>query len=262
MATVMGLEHLTLIGLAPPEFVNVAASAGFAAVGLRISPAAAGEEPWPMSPRSPMLAETVQRCIGAGVEVLDVEAIRLGPRPADCEPFLESAATLGARYLNAICEDPDLGRLSDHFGELVRLAEPYGVRPVIEFMAYRSVHTLADAVAIATRSGGGGILVDALHVWRCGVDLGQLAHVDPGLVAYLQLCDAPRSPPPDAVREARAGRLLPGQGELPLCDLLASVPDTIPVAVEAPHPASQLSLAEFAVRARRALESVLAKEQS
>jgi hypothetical protein len=36
------------------------------------------------------------------------------------------------------------------------------------------------------------------------------------------------------VREARAGRLLPGEGELPLGELLAALPDGIPVAVEAP----------------------------
>jgi sugar phosphate isomerase/epimerase len=262
MVRVKGLEHLTLLGLAPPEFVGIAAGAGFGAVGLRISPATAGEEPWPMRPGSPMLAQTVRRCARAQVEVLDVEAIRLGPEPADSEPVLEAAAELGARYVNAVCEDPDLERLSDRFGELVRSAKPYGVRPVIEFMAHRSVRTLADAVMIATRSDGGGILIDALHVWRCGVDLSELAGLAPGLVAYLQVCDAPLVAPPDPVAEARTGRLLPGAGELPLGDLLAAVPGTVPVAVEAPHPAGRIDPAAFAARARRALDSVLRKEQS
>jgi hypothetical protein len=152
MDRAQGLEHLTLLGLEPPEFVSVAAAAGFGAVGLRISPAAPGEEPWPMLPGSPMLAETVRRCAQAGVQVLD-EAIRLGPEPDGWEPVLQAAAELGARYVNAVCEDPDLERLSDHFGELVRAARPFGVRPVIEFMTYRSVRTLADAVAIAALGG-------------------------------------------------------------------------------------------------------------
>jgi hypothetical protein len=76
MTGVTGLEHLTLLGLAPPEFVGVAAGAGFGAVGLRVSPATPGEEPWPMRPGSPMLAQTVRRCRDAGVQVLDVEAVR------------------------------------------------------------------------------------------------------------------------------------------------------------------------------------------
>ena len=261
MARVTGLEHLTLLGLAPPEFVSVAAGAGFGAVGLRISPASAGEEPWPMRPGSPMLAETVRRCAATQVEVLDVEAIRLGPEPTDAGPVLEAAAELGARYVITVGEDPDLERLSDHFAELVRSAKPYGLRPVIEFMAYRSLRTLADAARIAARSDGGGILIDALHVWRCGVDLRELAGLDPGLVAYLQICDAPLAPTRDAVAEARTARLLPGAGELPLGDLLAAVPSTVPVAVEAPHPAGLIDPVAFAARARRALDSVLEREQ-
>jgi sugar phosphate isomerase/epimerase len=257
MGRVKGLEHLTLLGLAPPEFVSVAAAAGFGAVGLRISPAAPGEEPWPMLPGSPMLAETARRCAQAGVEVLGVEAIRLGPEPDGWEPVLESAAALGARYVNAVCEDADLERLSDHFAELVAAARPFGVRPVIEFMAYRSVRTLGDAVAIAAHSGGGGILVDALHMRRCGVGLDELADLDAGLVGYLQLCDAPLTAPPDEVAEARTGRLLPGAGELPLGGLLTALPGIIPVTVEAPHPAGRREPAAFAARARRALDSVL-----
>ena len=59
---VLALDHLTLLDVAPPDFVALAAGAGFDAVGLRIAPATAGESPWPMSPGSRMLAQTVQRC--------------------------------------------------------------------------------------------------------------------------------------------------------------------------------------------------------
>ena len=266
---VTGLEHLTLLGVSPPDLVSIAAQAGFTSVGLRISPATDGERPWPVSPGSPMLAETVRRCADTGVTVLDVEAIRLGPRTAgtagtaDYAPVLAAAAELGARYVNAICDDPGLGRLSDAFAALVEAATPYGIRPVIEFMAYRSVRTLAEAVAIAARSGGGGILVDALHVQRCGVRLAELRAVDPGLFSYVQLCDAPLAAPTalaDALHEARAARLLPGEGELPLLDLVAALPDGIPVAVEAPSGAGGGGgPAEFAARARRALDSVLSQ---
>jgi hypothetical protein len=46
----LGLEHLTLLGVAPPEFVTLAATAGFGAVGLRIAPATSDEPVWPMTP--------------------------------------------------------------------------------------------------------------------------------------------------------------------------------------------------------------------
>jgi sugar phosphate isomerase/epimerase len=268
-----GLEHLTLLGVPPPDLVTIAAAAGFSAVGLRVSPATDGERRWPVSPGSRMLAETVRRCADTGISVLDVEAIRLdgrvsGGAGADgYRPVLEAGAALGARYVNAICDDHELGRLADEFARLVEAAAPYRIRPVIEFMAYRSVRTLASAVAIAARSGGGGVLVDALHVQRCGIALAELRAVDPGLIGYVQLCDAPLRAPADPLHEARAARLLPGEGELPLTELLAALPDDVTVTVEAPASSSASASGggdprEFAARARQALAAVLSASES
>jgi sugar phosphate isomerase/epimerase len=259
---VLALDHLTLLDVGPPDLVALAAEAGFDAVGLRIAPATAEESPWPMSPGSRMLAETVRRCQDSGVTVLDTEAIRLtaGADVAAAEPVLETAARLNARYVNAIGDDPDLGRLSDRFGRLAAMAAPYGIRPLLEFMAYKTVRTLDDALAIAGRSNGGGILLDALHVQRCGADIGQIARMEPGLLGYVQVCDAPlHQSPGDAAAEARTGRLLPGDGDLPLTALLAAVPPGTPVAVEAPSLSlrRELTPAQFAARARRSLERVL-----
>jgi sugar phosphate isomerase/epimerase len=167
---------------------------------------------------------------------------------------------LGARFLNVICDDPDTGRFADLLAELVRLARPYRVRPVIEFTAWRPIRTLASAVAIARGSDGAGLLLDTLHIQRCGVSAAELAAVDPALLGYLQLCDAPARPPGgDATVEARTGRLLPGDGELPLADLLGVLPDGLPVSAEAPSLAArrQLSPAQFAARIRRSVEAVL-----
>jgi sugar phosphate isomerase/epimerase len=261
---VLAIDHLTLLDVAPPDFVALAAGAGFDAVGLRIAPATAGESPWPMAPGSRMLAETARRCRDSGVTVLDTETILLTAEadvPAS-EPVLETAATLNARYINAIGDDPDLHRLSDRFGRLVAMAAPYGIRAVIEFMAYKTVRTLDDALAIAAGSDGGGILLDALHIQRCGTDIGQIARVDQRLLGYLQLCDAPLEPAgDDAAAEARTGRLLPGEGALPLTSLLSAVPPATPVAVEAPRLSlrGELTPAQFAARARRSLDGVLAR---
>jgi sugar phosphate isomerase/epimerase len=279
MERATGLEHLTMLDIAPPDFVGLAARAGFDTVGLRAAPVTPGEQAWPMGPGSPMLAETLRRCAGTGVSVLAVEAIVLGPdsAPARCQPVLETAAELGARYLNVICDDPDTGRFADRFAALTGLGRLYGVRPVVEFTAYRPVRTLADAVTIARNSGGGGVLLDALHIQRCGVSLGELAGVDPALLTYLQLCDAPRTQPrglpvpalmsrgqhadqwDDAVLEARAMRLLPGEGELPLAELVSVLPGDLPVSIEAPSASArgELTPDEYATRARHALEALL-----
>jgi sugar phosphate isomerase/epimerase len=256
-----GIEHLTLLDVAPPRFVEIAADAGFDAVGLRVSPVTGDEVSWPMSPGSPMLAETAARCRDRGIGVLDVETIRLGPAPtvAAWEPVLMTASELGARHLNVFCEDPDLGRLADNFAALAAIAAPYQVRPMVEVMAYHSVRTLAAARAV-TGNTGGGLLIDALHVQRCGVSLDELARLAPEEVAYIQLCDAPLQAPAERPEiEARTARRLPGAGELPLDRLLAALPDDIPVAVEAPdvRRSTETGPAAFAVLARVSLESAL-----
>ena len=273
----VALEHLTLLDVAPPDLVSLAAAAGFDSVSLRVSPATDGEQPWPVGPGSRMLADTLRRLDDTGLRVLGAEAIRLDSSRGHWEPVLATAAQLGARYLNAISEDRNLTRLAGRFAELTELALPYGVRPVIEFMSYKPVHTLAAALNIAALSADGRVLVDALHVQRCGVSLADLAGADPALLSYVQLCDAPREPrtglpPPralprgqpvsggDLALEARARRLLPGQGELPLAELLGALPSTIPVGVEAPslQLRRELTGPQFAARARAAADRVLA----
>jgi sugar phosphate isomerase/epimerase len=270
----IGLEHLTLLDVAPPEFVSLAAAAGPDTVGLRVAPVTRDEAAWPLSPGSPMLAETRRRCADTGVSVHAVEAIVLGPGDdlAGCGPVIETAAALGARYLNVICEDPDTARFADRFAGLAELGRPAGVRPVIEFTAWRPIRDLSGAVSVARHSDGGGILLDSLHIQRCGVTAPELARVAPALLSYLQLCDAPlrqrhglrvpaglprgqrAGPGEDAIAEARAGRLLPGEGELPLREVLGALPGDLLVSVEAPSAAAVAADGpdEYAARAGRA----------
>ena len=269
----IGLEHLTLLETSPPELVTLAAAAGFDTVGLRVGPVTPDEETWPLYPGSPMLAETLRRCADTGLSVHAVEAIALGPGSvlAGQERVLETAAALGARYLNVICDDPDTGRFAELLAALVITARAAGVRPVIEFTAYRPIRCLADAVAIAGQTGS-GILLDTLHIQRCGASIAEIAAVNPGLLTYLQVCDAPRQQPrglrvpvamprgqrvadDDRVLEARIMRLLPGEGELPLAALLASLPADMLVSVEAPSAAAlaAASPGDYAARAGRAV---------
>jgi sugar phosphate isomerase/epimerase len=289
MERATGLEHLTMLDIAPPELVTLAAAAGFDTVGLRIAPVTPGEDAWPVGPGSPMLAQTLRECGATGVSVLAVEAVTIGPGTtlAGWQRVLETAAVLGARYLNVICDDADTGRFADQFAELVQVARPYRVRPVIEFTAYRPVRTLADAVTIARGSAGGGVLLDALHIQRCGTSLRDLASLDPSLLTYLQVCDAPLAAPrgipvpariprgqhagrgrgeqaDDAVLEARTMRLLPGEGELPLAELVDALPADLPVSVEAPSLAArgQCSPGQYAARARRSLATLLSARRA
>jgi hypothetical protein len=108
------------------------------------------------------------------------------------------------------------------------------------------------------------VVVDALHFSRSGGVPAHVRAVDRSMFRYAQICDAaPAMPPPHdtagLIREARTGRLLPGEGGLPLAELVAALPDGLPLAIEAPCRATaELPALERAKRAYRALSALLA----
>jgi sugar phosphate isomerase/epimerase len=272
------MDHLTMLDVSPPEMVTIAREAGFDSVSPRVAASTPNEEPWPMTAGSPMLEETVRRLDDTGVRVLAVEVFRIGPgtRPGEYEGAFEAGARLGARYVTVNSDDPDIERASETFAALTAEAREYGLRTLIEPIVYTEVSNLDEAIYVAERSGGGGILLDSLHFHRYGGRLEQLRSVDRDLLSYVQLCDAPLAPPSGLPRplrlprgqstdgtdlqlESRAMRLLPGDGELPLAEFLAALPAGIPVSVEAPVLSLQETLTpvEFARRAREAVANVV-----
>jgi hypothetical protein len=98
----VGIDHLTLLHVSPPELVTIASETGFDAVGIRVGTAGPGEEPWPITVGSPMLEETLRHMHDTGIQVLDVEVIRLGPeiKRQDYEAVLEVGGRLGARLID------------------------------------------------------------------------------------------------------------------------------------------------------------------
>jgi sugar phosphate isomerase/epimerase len=281
MKTEIAVDHLTMLDVPPPDMVVAASEAGFDSVGLRVSAATAEEEPWPMSPGSPMLEETLRRMDETGVRVLDVEVVRIraDTKRADYEQTLEVGAMLGARFLTVNGDDPDIERAAETFAALVADARPYGIRPLIEAIPYTEVSSFDLSVRIAESSDGGGILFDALHFRRYGGDIERLRALDPNLIGYAQLCDGPLDAPENLPRpsslprgistegtdlqlESRAMRLLPGDGELPLAQFVAALPLNIPVSIEAPVLSlrNALSPVEFLRRARQSVEATLSSE--
>ena len=161
--------------------------------------------------------------------------------------------------------EPDEARTIERFCELCDRAAAYGLHVCLEFAIYTGVRTLAHAahvVALSKRSNA-SVLIDALHFSRSGGIPAHIADVDPALLRYAQICDASADMPgpgetPALIREARTGRLLPGEGVLPLADLVAALPDTAPLAVEAPCRAiADLPAVERAKRAYQALSTLL-----
>ena len=108
----VGIGHLTMLDVAPPNWVSLAHEAGFDAVGIQVADIGPTEEEWPMRLGSPMLAGTLR--------------------------------------------------------------------------------WMAD-----TGDSGGGIIIDPLHLQRGGGRPPDVGSLDPKLIAYCQLCDAPLAAPGD-----------------------------------------------------------------
>jgi len=120
----------------------------------------------------------------------------------------------------------------DAIGPIVSRATERGFDVCIEFIPDTGIDSLATARHIyeAVASRRLGVMLDAWHFARSGGSLDQLAGLPPGMITVAQLCDR-IAPAPDAAYVPMAGRLLPGDGDLPLADLtrltLAEHPDAI-----------------------------------
>lgn len=239
----------------PPEaVVEAGAAAGFRAVGLRIDGQAWGAE---------RLAALARRIEDHGLIVLDAEVLWIRPGFLDRQllELVDVAVALKARNLLVVSADPDHQATARNFAAICDRAAPEGLPVSLEFGHFSAVHRLADAVAIVAEAGrpNGHILVDPLHLSRSGGTPADVAANPPALFHYAQFCDAgPDAPRPDDVaairEEALDGRLMPGDGVLPLGALLQSLPPGLPLSIELRSKALRDALPDPVARARHLRE--------
>jgi sugar phosphate isomerase/epimerase len=218
----------TVLDVGPAETVAVAARAGFDGVGLWFD-----SDTW----TDATTREVATRLDGTGLTPLDMEPVILGRDVDPGDALVDTAGALGVRHVLVAGGPASHAAVVDRFGELCNRAAPAGVTVVLEFLPIFSIATLHDAVAVVQEANrpNGGVLVDTLHLARSGGGVKDIATVPLSLFPYLQLADATArldDPTPANLREeALHGRLLPGEGDLPLAATLAAVPD-VPVSVE------------------------------
>lgn len=265
----VGLAQLSLLNTAPPDLVGIAAQAGFDFIGVRVRPVTPTERPYDLQPGSPMLKETLARMQDTGVTVRDIEFLLLdGSDQRDAWlRMMEAGQALGASSITVAGGDPDGGRLLDTLSSMTEDGRDFGIIPTLEAISYQPVASIAQAADLAGRAGC-NIVVDTLHFNRfvgAGAD-GQWdalrAHV--ALVPLLQLCDGPRERPAsrDAlITESRSEREVPGEGEFGLAEVVAALPDGLPVSAETPSDrrVSELGELGWAVRLKSGVDAVLAK---
>lgn len=241
MAHPIALAALTVLELAPPDMVSCAAGAGFDAVGLRLLPATADEVQHAMVGDTPLVRETAKRIAATGMRVLDIEIFRLKPETivAHYRAALETGARLGATEALVAGNDRDEARLIERFGAFCDLAAEYGIAGNLEPMPWTDVKTFLQGARVVAGAGrsNGGVLIDPIHFDRAGSEPSEIATIPKTRLRYMQLCDAPAERPRDMetlLYQARAERLMPGDGGLDLRGMLRAVPPDLPLSVEIP----------------------------
>lgn len=241
MARQLSLAHLTVLSLPPPRMVEVAARAGYDAVGLRLIAVTAESPGYPLMSDPAMLRETQAALAGTGLRVNDIEFVKVTPEldVATLEPFVATGAVLGARHVICAPYDPDLSRLSERLGQIADLAKKHGLGVVLEFFPWTSVADLATAARVVTDTGRDnvGVLVDTLHFARSSSTLAELRAMPPHLLPFAHICDAAAEPPKsteEMLFTARSERLPPGQGGLGVAAFVSALPADLPLTLEVP----------------------------
>lgn len=247
----LGIETISVFGLPPVQFVNLAADLGCSYISTGLSPIPYNPHGYPTwslrddpALRRQMIAAMRDRGISISLgEGLTIRAdLDVRDRAADLDLMCE----LGVTRINAVSLDPDFARTRDQFAKLVEMADAVGVETTMEFAPGLTVGDLPTALAVIRHVNRPNfrLLIDTMHFLRSGSTAADLAALDPNLIGYVQLCDAPLiSKFPSYMEEAMFERMTPGTGELPLLDILKVLPPHLVISLEVP----QRGLAEAGV---------------
>src|SRR5579864_6659773 len=248
----LGIEQLSALGLKPPEFVNLVADLGCNCISMGLS-GMPGYASFSLREDKALRREMIMAMRDRGISISLGEGCIARPgrdirdMAADFDIFRE----LGAERINTVSMDPDLGRSLDQFGVLAEMAAARGMLSSIELCPVLTINNLASAVAAVRHVGRNDftLLLDTMHLGRSGATAVEIAALDPAMIGYVQLCDAPLKPTnPNYMDEATFDRMVPGEGELPLREYLSALPADRVVSLEVPS--RTLAKAGLSVRDR------------
>lgn len=228
MARLLSLAAGVQLDVAPADMVTVAYKAGWSAVGIWFD-----GKTWTDS----ISREVRQRLDDTGIVALDIEPIIPSDDGNDFgEQLIEAAAVIGARHILFTSRLKDQSQTTHRYQEVCELARLYEIKVVCEFLPIFPLNTLSMATEIVAHAGAtnGGVLIDNLHLSRSGSSIADVQALPIDLFPYLQICDASAERPIDfggLLDEALNGRLCPGEGSLPIVELLQAVPK-VPLSFE------------------------------
>jgi|SRR5450756_28294 len=240
----VGIEYQTVLGCPPVEFVHLAADLGCHAISMkaRTGPYNAAN-PYgyggfsfleDAGSRRQMAAVLKERAVA--ITLAEGFVVVPGADLTDDPASLDVMWELGARRANVVTMDADLGRSFDQFAVFAEVAADRGMQTTLEFAKSLALSDLETAVAAVRHVGRADfrLLIDTMHLVRSGSTAADLAALDASMFGYVQLSDSTLEQRNPAYRDDSSDRIVPGEGELPLVDIMLALPEGLPVGVEVP----------------------------
>ena len=240
--TELALGFLSVFALPPVEFVNLAADLGC----QHISTIVQGQPLVPLdfppfslkdaALRKELLAAMNDR--GVSISLGDGFLVLPG---ADMRNFcsdLDVLAELGVPRINVVSLDPDLRSTFDQLAALTELGAQRNIETDVEPVPGLTIGDLPTALVALDAVGRPDfrLLIDTMHLVRSGSSAADLSALDPHHIGYAQLNDTTLQPRiENYMEEAMYERMVPGEGELPLRDILSVLPPDIVIELEVPR---------------------------
>jgi len=238
----LGIEQLSVFGLPPVEFVNLAADLGCRCISCALTSLPYnphGYRTFSLRDDAALRRETIAAMRDRGVSISLGEGCTIRPERdiRDMAGDMDVMRELGVERINTVSLDPDRMRSFDQLAVFAEMVAARGMESTIELCPVLVVRNLDVALEAIRHVGRRDfrLLLDTMHLARSGATPSDIAALDPALIGYVQLCDAPLQPRiANYMEEATFERMVPGEGELPLSDMLAAVPQSTVVSLEVP----------------------------
>ncbi|HTQ17338.1 sugar phosphate isomerase/epimerase family protein [Mycobacterium sp.] len=238
----LGIEFISVFGLPPVDFVHLAADLGcrYVSTALIGSPLKSlGYPSFSLRDDAQLRRELLAAMGDRGVSISLGEGLVIVPGAdvVDLTRDLDVMAELGAARINTLSFDRDRNRTFDQLATLTQLAAQRGIGTTVELAPGATIGDPPTVLAAIEHVGSPDLrlTVDTMHWVRAGYGAAELREIGPEVIGHVQLSDTTLKPRMKSyMEEAMYERMAPGDGELPLAELLAAVPTDVVVGLEIP----------------------------
>jgi sugar phosphate isomerase/epimerase len=238
----LGIEFISVFGLPPVDFVHLAADLGcrYISTALVATPLESlGYPAFSLKDDARLRQDLVTAMDDCGVSISLGEGMVIAPGAdvVNLAADLNVMAELGTAQINTVSFDPDRNRTFDQLAMLTEMAAERGIGTTIEMAPGLTIGDLPTAVAAIEHVGRPDLrlLVDTMHWARLGYGAVELHELGPEKIGYVQLSDTTlKLRMKSYLEEALYERMAPGDGELPLAEILGAVPANVVVGLEIP----------------------------